>query len=92
MSDDFQWESVDIEELEQTLVSDDRPFLINKVGGKPNTMFSIMRDHFGGGWFGVVWEFPPDDENPIGTIRPFDTLRETMVWLMSVDLMDTTDE
>lgn len=90
MSDEINWEDLDVAEMEEKLLALDSPVLMNKIGRKPNTMFSMMRDHFGGGWFGIVWEYPADnDDSPIGTIRPFDTLQETLDWLMSVDSMNT---
>ena len=59
--------------------------MLSRVGTKPNTLLTIMPDPFGGGVFAVVWQFPPMEENPIGTIRPFDSLEKAVVWLLECD-------
>lgn len=59
--------------------------MLSRVGTKPNTLLTVMPDPFGGGFFAVVWQFPPMEENPIGTIRPFDSLEKAVQWLLECD-------
>lgn len=60
--------------------------MLSRAGSKPNTLLTIMPDPFGGGVFAVIWQFPPGEDNPIGTIRPFDNLDLAMTWLMECDM------
>lgn len=59
--------------------------MLSRAGRKPNTLLTIMPDPFGGGVFAVVWQFPPLEDKPIGTIRPFDNAEEAAAWLMLCD-------
>lgn len=80
MNDDFPSE----EELRDKLLGGEGIPLIMKRGNREDTLLSIMPDPYSGGWFAVVWQYPPDDE-PIGTIRSFNTMREATEWLMVAD-------
>lgn len=60
--------------------------MLTRAGSKPNTLLTVMPDPFGGGVFAVIWQFPPGEENPIGTIRPFSSLELAMTWLMECDI------
>lgn len=65
---------------------DTSSILLMRAGSKPNTLLSVMPDPFSGGVFAVIWQFPPGEDNPIGTIRPFENIQQAMTWLMECDI------
>ena len=69
-------------------MEDDAPMgaMLSRVGKKPNTLLTIMPDPYSGGYFAVVWQFPPTEDNPIGMIRPFDSLEKAATWLLECDI------
>lgn len=65
-------------------IPEDAPLgaIFAKPGRKPNTMLTIMPDLVSDGFFAVVWQFPPMEDSPIGTIRPFETIEKAASWLL----------
>jgi|DEB19_MinimDraft_3_1074340.scaffolds.fasta_scaffold12767_3 hypothetical protein len=81
----MDFETPDEDELRQAMDEDGKVPLLLCPGKDKNCLLSIMPDPYSGGWFAVRWQFPPGEDAPIGTIRPFPTLKDASDWLAFAD-------
>ena len=78
-------DSFDIDEFELPIGG-----TIARLGQQANTVLQVAHDPMHNGFLAYIWQCPPDEDTPVGTVRPFATVREAVAWLLECDTLNAS--